>query len=184
MRSEGRLSRNWWEDVRREVLTFAGANPNAKEIVKAVHPVDPNILESAMPEKIVVTYVSRQEVGRRLLVESDHETLVKSLEQLVQRKNAEWVRDGLGNGTAKEWELQVVNAERMAIVDQIKVFARTSVSLTVLSVALLADTTVPGSSGSAWKWSDPSGPHGSQLNNYSYRDILPLWVCPRLRVDC
>ena len=60
MRCEGRLPTNWWEDVRQNVSKFAGAE---------VPLVDPNGLETAldMPKKIVIKYISRQDVRRRLL---------------------------------------------------------------------------------------------------------------------
>jgi len=135
MRGEGRLTRNWWENIRRDVLKFAGADTNTKEIVKTVNLVNPNILESAvdlaMPKKIVVTYVSRQEVDRRRLVQADHDELVKSLQELVQRKNAARVKDGKDRHALREWELNVITAERMAREDQLKIFGRTSILLGV-----------------------------------------------------
>ena len=131
MRGEGRLTKNWWEAVRRDVLKFAGADTKTKDMIKAVNLADPNMMETAMdmtmPKTIVITYVSRQNGNRRTLLESDHDKLVESLQELVQRKNAEWVRDGRGKGTSREWELNVVSAEQMTIDAQIKVFGRTSV---------------------------------------------------------
>ena len=129
MRGEGRLARNWWEGVRRDVLKFAGADTKTKDIIKTVNLADPNILESAidmaMPKKIVITYISRQDVKRRL-IEADHEGLIKSLRELVERKNSEWIREGR-KGTSREWELNVVKAEQMTKDDQVKTFGRTSV---------------------------------------------------------
>jgi len=129
MRGEGRLARNWWESVRRDVLKFAGADTKTKDIIKTVNLADPNILESAidmaMPKKIVITYISRQDVKRRL-IEADHEVLVKSLRELVERKNSEWVKEGR-KGTSREWELNVVKAEQMTKDEQVKTFGRTSV---------------------------------------------------------
>jgi hypothetical protein len=135
MRGEGRLTKNWWEAVRRDVLKFAGADTKTKDMIKAVNLADPNMMETAidmtMPKTIVITYVSRQNGNRRTLLESDHDKLVESLQELVQRKNAEWVRDGRGKGTSREWELNVVSAEQMTIDAQIKVFGRTSILLGV-----------------------------------------------------
>jgi len=123
MRGEGRLPVNWWEDVRQNVSKFAGAE---------VPLVDPNGLETAkvldMPKKIVITYISRQDVRRRLIHE-DHELLVKSLQELVQRKNADWLM--LGRSKAKEWELNVVKAEQLTKDEQVKLAARSSVLLGV-----------------------------------------------------
>jgi len=134
MRSEGRLAKNWWEGVRRSVLKFAGADTKVKDVIKAVNLADPNFLETAidmaMPKKIVISYISRQSVRRRL-IEKDHEGLVKALQELVERKNTEWVRDGRGKGKSREWELNVVKAEQMTRDDQIKTFGRTSILLGV-----------------------------------------------------
>ncbi|KIM91997.1 hypothetical protein PILCRDRAFT_94163 [Piloderma croceum F 1598] len=133
MRGEGRLARNWWESVRRDVLKFAGADTKTKDIIKTVNLADPDILESgidmAMPKKIVITYISRQDVKRRL-IEADHEALVKSLRELVERKNSEWIKEGR-KGTSREWELNVVKAEQMTKDNQIKTFGRTSILLGV-----------------------------------------------------
>lgn len=120
MRGEGRLPVNWWESVRQNVSKFAGAE---------VPLVDPNGLEAAgaalaMPNKIVVTYISRQSTRRRL-VEEHHEVLVKSLQELVQRKNAEWLM--LGRSKAKEWELNVVRAEQLTKDEQVRLAASSSV---------------------------------------------------------
>ena len=115
------------------MVKFAGADTKTKDIIKTVNLADPNILESAidmaMPKKIVITYISRQDVKRRL-IEADHDVLVKSLRELVERKNSEWIRDGKDKGASREWELNVVKAEQMTKDDQVKTFGKTSVGYT------------------------------------------------------
>jgi hypothetical protein len=143
MRNEGRLAKNWWEGVRRNVLKFAGADTKVKDVIKAVNLADPNYLETAidmaMPKKIVITYISRQDVRRRL-IHSDHDGLVKALQELVERKNAEWIMDGRGKGSSREWELNVVKAEQMSRDDQVKNFGRTSVGLVSIMPLALIDS--------------------------------------------
>ncbi|KAK0201551.1 hypothetical protein DFS33DRAFT_1265140 [Desarmillaria ectypa] len=104
----------WWEPVRAAVLKFAGA------------PVSPRgMREKPMPDKVVITYISRQGGGRRKLVEGDHEIMVEVLEELVQRKNM-----NLGQGEV-EWELNVLQAEGMTKDEQLGVIARTTFLLGV-----------------------------------------------------
>jgi hypothetical protein len=59
----------WWSPVRRNLLEFVGEMSDA-----VLHPID---LETP-----VITYVSRQDWGRRMLIKEDHEVLVKELNRL------------------------------------------------------------------------------------------------------
>lgn len=81
--------------------------------------------EMTMPKKVVVTYISRQDV-RRHLIQEDHELLVQSLQELVQRKNSDWVSGGTENG--REWELNIIKPETMTKDEQVAVASRTTVS--------------------------------------------------------
>ena len=69
-----------------------------------------------LPEKVVITYISRQSAHTRKVLKEDHEALVKGLKALVARKNVEreaggeekkadveLVKDGEGNGGGVEW---------------------------------------------------------------------------------
>lgn len=80
----------------------------------------------AQPQKIIITYISRQAV-RRHLIDQDHENLVKSLQELVQRKNAEWMRDGRAKG--REWELQIVQPETLTKDEQVQIMSKTTVRI-------------------------------------------------------
>ena len=44
----------------------------------------------SMPEKVVITYISRQSVYRRKLLVDDHAGLVIALAELVDRKGSSW----------------------------------------------------------------------------------------------
>lgn len=115
----------WWEPVRTAVWRFAGVNLNTGVDVDVdvaavavaqpdVKDVNVNELALPMPEKIVITYISRQGVARRKLLQDDHTALVTALEDLVARKG-------------KSWELHVLHAERMTKDEQIQAAARTTV---------------------------------------------------------
>lgn len=58
----------WWSPVRKNLLEFVGVPESS------LHPSD---LETP-----VITYVSRQDWGRRMLLKEDHEKLVKELNNL------------------------------------------------------------------------------------------------------
>ena len=61
----------------------------------------------------VITYISRQEWGKRTLIQKDHEKLVSELYGL---------RDTYG------YEVNVVSAEKLTRAEQIQLAARTTVS--------------------------------------------------------
>jgi hypothetical protein len=88
---------NWWRPIRNNVVAFAGIDP------------DTGGGTVRMP---VITYISRQKWGRRMLLPEHHEKLVKELYKL---------RDTYG------YEVNVVNAESMSRIDQIRLAARTTV---------------------------------------------------------
>jgi hypothetical protein len=119
----------WWRTIKHAVWRFAGVTTGSEEGSVEGHGLDVDPLTSTQPEfeeteKIVITYISRQSSRRRLIPE-DHEFLVKEVEALVQRKNAEITSGG------KEWELNVVKAEGMTKDDQIQLAARTTILLGV-----------------------------------------------------
>jgi len=107
----------WWEPVRSAVWRFAGVNA-AVDTVAQPERKGVNELALPMPEKIVITYISRQGVFRRKLLQDDHTALVAALQELVDRK---------GNS----WELHVLHAERMTKDEQIQAAARTTIMLGV-----------------------------------------------------
>jgi hypothetical protein len=111
MESLNRVSRGWWEPIRRAVVNFAGAVELAPVLA------DGNVIDLPMLEKVVITYISRQGSRRRLIAE-DHDRLVEALQALVQRKNEE---GGL------QWELNIVRAETMSKDMQVRMAARTTV---------------------------------------------------------
>ncbi|KAK0184855.1 hypothetical protein F5146DRAFT_1114210 [Armillaria mellea] len=98
----------WWEPIRASVLKFSGL-----DVVRR----DGDPLQ--MPDKVVITYISRQGTPRRRLTDEAHSSLVMALEELVERKKDEG------------WELNVIQAENMSKDAQVHVAARTTILLGV-----------------------------------------------------
>jgi len=90
-------STNWWMPIRNNVVKFAGLKPD---------------VGGGTTSTPVITYISRQNWGRRMLVPEHHEKLVRELHKL---------RATYG------YEINVVEAEKMSRVDQIRLAARTTV---------------------------------------------------------
>jgi len=113
MVATGRLRLDWWEPVRQAVLQFAGGVVNHNTIVAkeldAIEKDTPDVLP--MPERVVITYISRQS-SKRHLISEDHDGLVAALEDLVDRKG---------------WGLNVVQAERLTKDEQVRVMGETTV---------------------------------------------------------
>lgn len=96
----GSSKTSWWEPVRRNVVTFSGG-----EVVRRVR--------EGVAQDIVITYVTRQKWGRRMLKPEDHERLVAGLMGLQQKYG---------------WDVNIVAMENMRRDDQIALAARTTVS--------------------------------------------------------
>lgn len=89
---------NWWMAIRDNVVQFTGVDTS---------------VGSGTSGTPVITYISRQTWGRRMLIPEDHEKLVKELYKL---------RNTYG------WEVNVIEAEKMTRVEQLRLAARTTVS--------------------------------------------------------
>jgi hypothetical protein len=87
-------SPHWWATVRVALTKFAGHKPNRHK------------------QRPVITYVSRQGWGRRMLRPADHEKLVAALDRLQKRHG---------------YEVNVVSLDKMSRAEQIKLAARTTV---------------------------------------------------------
>jgi hypothetical protein len=94
-------SPSWWSPIRNNVVSFAGYDLNAENA-------------NATNETYVITYISRQQWGRRMLKPADHEKLVEELYKL---------RDKYG------YEVNVVNLEKMSRVEQLRLAARTTIMM-------------------------------------------------------
>ncbi|KAJ7246408.1 hypothetical protein C8J57DRAFT_1360417 [Mycena rebaudengoi] len=92
---------NWWMTIRNNVVQFAGVDPAEGE---------------GTTSNPVITYISRQEWGRRMLIQEDHEKLVRELRMLEYRYG---------------WEVNVVVPERMTRLEQLQLAARTTILMGV-----------------------------------------------------
>lgn len=90
---------HWWAPIRNTVINFVN------------HGVEP------AQDVPVITYISRQTWGRRMLREEDHEKLVKELHRL---------RDTYG------WEVNIVSMDKLTRMEQFQLSGRTTVSLVTL----------------------------------------------------
>ncbi|KAF7297141.1 hypothetical protein MIND_00947000 [Mycena indigotica] len=91
----------WWQTLRNNVVQFAGMDWRDG---------------SSTNDKPVITYISRQAWGRRILLKEDHERLVKELYRL---------RDAHG------WEVNVVLMEKLDRAEQIRLAVRTTIMMGV-----------------------------------------------------
>jgi len=117
----------WWEPIRAAVWRVAGANMVVDIDAGLERPdvkADVNELSLPMPEKIIITYISRQGVSRRKLLQDDHDALVIALQDLVARKGP-------------SWELHVLHAERMTKDEQIQAAAKTTVCCKCLHIVYM-----------------------------------------------
>jgi hypothetical protein len=90
-------SAHWWSPVRANVIRMCGLDAD---------------VGGDMTQSPVITYVSRQEWGRRMLKQEDHEHLVEELYKL---------RDQYG------YEVNVVSMDKLSRAEQITLAARTTV---------------------------------------------------------
>ncbi|KAG8723600.1 hypothetical protein FRC09_002622 [Ceratobasidium sp. 395] len=99
-------SAHWWAPVRRNVLNFIGVPE--EELVGAT--------EDGVSLRPVITYVSRQGWGRRMLKEKDHLGLVKALRGLEAKYG---------------YEVNIVKLDKMTRDEQIRLVGRTTILMGV-----------------------------------------------------
>ncbi|KAG1716205.1 hypothetical protein ID866_945 [Astraeus odoratus] len=94
-------SLHWWSTIRTNVMKFAG--------------VDEETL-AGIADTPVITYISRQGWGRRMLKDEDHERLVKELHTLRDRHG---------------YEVNIVSMDKLSRAEQIRLAARTTIMMGV-----------------------------------------------------
>jgi hypothetical protein len=94
-------SPNWWSTVRNSVIEYTGLNASTVGGTRG---------------RPVITYISRQEWGRRMLIQQDHDKLVEELYKL---------RDQYG------YEVNVVSMDKLSRVEQLSLAGRTTVMMGV-----------------------------------------------------
>ncbi|KAH8110811.1 hypothetical protein DFH11DRAFT_1513893, partial [Phellopilus nigrolimitatus] len=103
---ELRGSPSWWAPIRKSVLEFSG--------LPAEWIVGPDPGSAAENQKPVITYISRQDWGRRMLRQADHEKLVEELYGL---------RDRYG------YEVNVVSMDKLSRAEQFHLAGRTTIMM-------------------------------------------------------
>jgi len=92
---------NWWSTIRSNVIQASGLRGDVGQ---------------GTTSNPVITYISRQEWGRRMLVQKDHEQLVAELYKL---------RDNYG------YEVNVVSMDKLSRKEQLQLSARTTIMMGV-----------------------------------------------------
>jgi hypothetical protein len=100
---------NWWSTIRSNVIQFSG--------------LDGSVGMGTMSTP-VITYISRQDWGRRMLIPEHHERLVRELYNL---------RDKYG------YEVNVVSMDKLSRTEQLRLAARTTVRLSQSHIQHLFD---------------------------------------------
>ncbi|TFY62377.1 hypothetical protein EVG20_g6724 [Dentipellis fragilis] len=94
-------SPNWWSTYRNNVIEFSGLNSSVGEGTRG---------------KPVITYISRQGWGRRMLIQEDHERLVEELYRLRDEKG---------------YEVNVVSMDKLSRIEQLQLAGRTTIMMGV-----------------------------------------------------
>lgn len=92
---------HWWQTMRNQAIQFTGLNINIGGGTTSIP---------------VITYISRQKWGRRMLIQEDHSKLVRELYKL---------RDEHG------FEVHVISPEEISRAEQIRLAARTTIMMGV-----------------------------------------------------
>jgi hypothetical protein len=139
----------WWAPLREAMWKFAGvdaeyhdfgkASPLSTDIEAMKPIVDPTTVVNTspesqshlpMPEKVVITYIDRQNGHNRNFISADNEGLVEAMQELVDRKNSERSASLEQEPRGKlplEWEFIIMKAGKLTKDEQVRLAARTTV---------------------------------------------------------
>ena len=119
---------NWWSTIRNNVVGFAGLDESSGSTEV-----------QGVPSRPVITYISRQGWGRRMLIPEHHERLVAELYKL---------RDTYG------YEVNIVEMDKLSRVEQFQLAGRTTVSIcfSMPSMCHRLNGERPDHDGCAWEW--------------------------------
>lgn len=142
-------SKSWWAPVRRNLLEFVGggeetftdledlgldsetAEDEELELQQGLQATRHRALDERS-NKHVITYVSRQEWGRRMLKKEDHDVLVKELRELEKQHGYEVSVLYIKRANADVGQLNIVSMDKMSRDEQIRLAARTTVRLALV----------------------------------------------------
>ncbi|EMD31948.1 hypothetical protein CERSUDRAFT_119278 [Gelatoporia subvermispora B] len=103
---------NWWSTIRNNVVGFAGLDDH-----------DGAVAIQGVASRPVITYISRQGWGRRMLIPEHHERLVEELNNL---------RDTYG------YEVNIVEMDKLSRIEQFQLAGRTTIMMGVHGNGLTA----------------------------------------------
>ncbi|KAF4571671.1 Glycosyltransferase 61 catalytic domain-containing protein [Pleurotus pulmonarius] len=106
---------HWWMTIRHSIVSFAGVDVAYGEAKTLGNHTHQRVGESTS-DTPVITYISRQDWGRRMLIPADHDKLVKELYKL---------RDDYG------YEVNIVSMDKMSRQEQITLAAKTTIMMGV-----------------------------------------------------
>ena len=147
---------NWWTTIRNNVIGFAMQSDS-----------DDAASVNGVSTKPVITYISRQNWGRRKLLPEDHERLVAELYNL---------RD------TYDYELNIVEMDKLSRSEQFRLAGRTTVSRLSQDLyrAFIQLSMSSDYAGCAWKRSDCAVVDASDAAINCDRVLLSWWLCARL----
>jgi hypothetical protein len=145
-------SPNWWSTVRNSVIEYTGLNASTGAGTRG---------------RPVITYISRQEWGRRMLIQQDHDKLVEELYKL---------RDQYG------YEVNVVSMDKLSRVEQLSLAGRTTVCVSLLSREIKPLIANADHDGCAREWLDIVGVDEAYTTLYRHGVLLSWWFRLRLRI--
>lgn len=145
-------SPNWWSTVRKSVIEYTGLNASTGAGTRG---------------QPVITYISRQEWGRRMLIQQDHDKLVEELYKL---------RDQYG------YEVNVVSMDKLSRDEQLRLAGRTTVCVFRLSQEIKPLIANADHDGCAREWLDIAAVDEAYTAHHRHRVFLSWWFRPRLRI--
>ena len=142
-------SPNWWSTFRNNVIESTGLNASTGAGTRG---------------NPVITYISRQDWGRRMLIQRDHEKLVEELYKL---------RDQYG------YEVNVVSMDKLSPLEQLRLAGRTTVCIFYPSTwsGLTVDLTLTDYDGGARQWPDRAAVDEALATLDSHGILLSWWFC-------
>lgn len=118
----------WWDQVRYAIYRFARVEKSTRSFsapLKDKDISDPQKLLPPPPDKVVITYINRQSVGRHLNP-NDHDGLLDAIQDLIAKKQAE----------GKNWVFRDVKPEILSKAKQVQLASETTVGCRRLNAAL------------------------------------------------
>ena len=141
-------SPNWWSTFRDNVIEYTGLNASTGAGTRG---------------RPVITYISRQDWGRRMLIQQDHDKLVEELYKL---------RDQYG------YEVNVVSMDKLSRVEQLRLAGRTTVRVSPFSEETKSLMANADHVRRAWEWLDGAAVDEAYTTLHRHGVLLSRWFRP------